>query len=549
MLTNRAGDKLPSVAVIGAGNWGKNLVRNFHALGSLRTVCDSNVDYLQQAFGHLDNCNTAAEVDLVLSDGSIDAVAIATPADTHGRLIRLALQHGKDVFVEKPLCLSVHEGRELIDLADQKSRVLMVGHLLWYHPAVLRLKELIEAGELGRIEYIYSNRLNLGKIRREENILWSFAPHDVSVVLGLLNGEMPDTVLSQGGNYLHDQIADVTVSLLSFPSGVKAHIFVSWLHPFKEQKLVVVGDKGMAVFNDTEPHAKLQLYPHSVAWENQTPIPSKADAVTIPIPSDEPLREECQHFLQCVASRQRPRTDGEEGLRVLTVLDQCQQSLQASHVGVTGKSMSAAERFPKTRIHESAFIDHDVQIGSGTLIWHVSHVLAGSKVGKDCRIGQNVVIGPRATVGDGVKIQNNVSVYEGVTLEDYVFCGPSMVFTNVFNPRSEVSRMDQLRETLVRHGATLGANCTIVCGTTIGEYAFIGAGAVVTKDVPAHALMVGNPARQIGWMCSCGEKISWIGDAGACVCGRTFAKTDNQTLSIVGLAPNDQSHCERENAS
>ena len=203
----------------------------------------------------------------------------------------------------------------------------MVGHLLWYHPAILKLKSLIESGELGRIQYIYSNRLNLGKIRREENILWSFAPHDISVILGLL-GETPNKVTAQGGNYLHEQIADTTVTLLSFPSGVKAHIFVSWLHPFKEQKLIVVGDRKMAVFDDMEKKNKLLLYPHSIQWKGQIPIANRAEAQSVEIETNEPLREECLHFLESVRNRQRPRTDGEEGLRVLSVLQQCQHALE-----------------------------------------------------------------------------------------------------------------------------------------------------------------------------------------------------------------------------
>src|SRR4030095_6660750 len=174
---------------------------------------------------------------------------------------------------------------------------------------------------------IYSNRLNLGKVRREENILWSFAPHDVSVILGLV-GETPDEVRSQGGDYLHDSIADVTVTLLSFPSGVKAHVFVSWLHPFKEQKLVIVGDRKMAVFNDVEKENKLLLYPHSINWQNNIPIASKAEAEPVAVDSTEPLRAECQHFLDCIQTRQAPRTDGKEGLRVLRVLQACQQSLE-----------------------------------------------------------------------------------------------------------------------------------------------------------------------------------------------------------------------------
>ena len=164
-------------------------------------------------------------------------------------------------------------------------------------------------------------------------------------------------------------------------------------------------------------------------------------------------------------------------------------------------------------------------MGEDTSIWHVSHILKGSRIGKSCKIGQNVVIGPNATIGDGVKIQNNVSVYEGVTLEDYVFCGPSMVFTNVFNPRSEIPRMGELKPTLVKKGATLGANCTIVCGITIGRYAFIGAGAVVTKDVPDYALVVGVPAKMTGWVCECGLKLGWTDDRASCNCGKRFSKT------------------------
>ena len=512
----------PSVAVIGSGYWGKNLVRNFAGLGVLAVVCDSHTDTLRALAAQYPQCRTVTSYAEVLVDNTVQAVAIATPAETHATMVRDALLSGKDVFVEKPLCLSIDEGRALVDLAREQGRILMVGHLLWYHPAILKLKELIDAGQLGRIQYIYSNRLNLGKIRREENILWSFAPHDISVILGLL-GETPNAVTAQGGNYLHEQIADTTVTLLSFPSGVKAHIFVSWLHPFKEQKLVVVGDRKMAVFDDVEKKDKLLLYPHSIQWKGQVPIANRADAQPIEVATNEPLREECLHFVESVRSRRRPRTDGEEGLRVLSVLQQSQAALE------TKKDRRAMAMAPKPSrnwfAHDSAFIDEGVEIGEGTSVWHVSHVLKGSKIGKSCKIGQNVVIGPNVTVGDGVKIQNNVSVYEGVTLEDYVFCGPSMVFTNVFNPRSEIPRMGELKTTLVKRGATLGANCTIVCGITIGRYAFIGAGAVVTKDVPDYGLAVGVPAKITGWVCECGLKLGWTADRASCNCGKQFSKT------------------------
>lgn len=511
---------MEGIAVIGAGYWGKNLVRNFYDLRSLRAVCDASAEVRDDLRRQHPECRYVSSYQAVLQDAAIQAVALATPAETHAALVRHALLAGKDVFVEKPLCLSVEEGRELVGLARERERILMVGHLLWYHPAVLRLKELVASGELGRIQYIYSNRLNLGKIRREENILWSFAPHDISVILGLLE-QMPDDIACHGGNYLHQQVADATVSLLSFPSGIKAHVFVSWLHPFKEQKLVVVGDRKMAVFDDVEKKDKLLLYPHAISWKNHMPVASRADAQPVPFEAAEPLRAECEHFMACLRSRSTPRTDGEEGLRVLSVLQACQQQLE-SHL--PGNTVRQTAKSPGYTAHESACIDQGVEIGDRTTIWQVSHILKGSHIGRNCRIGQNVVIGPNATIGDGVKIQNNVSVYEGVVLEDEVFCGPSMVFTNVINPRSAIPRMTELRATLVKKGATLGANSTIVCGITIGEYAFVGAGAVVTKDVPAYCLVMGNPARQAGWMCICGVRLRLVDGVGRCQsCRKRYA--------------------------
>lgn len=309
-----------NICCIGAGAWGKNLVRNFHALGALRVVCETSAELRGGLSKTYPDLEIAESFERALDDPEIAAVAIATPAATHGAVVRRALEANKDVFVEKPLCLSLSEGRELVALAREKKRILMVGHILWYHPAILKLKALIETGELGRILYVYSNRLNLGKIRREENILWSFAPHDISVILGLL-AEMPDKVTTQSGTYISEGISDVTMTLLSFPSGVKGHIYVSWLHPFKEQKLVVVGDKKMAVFDDTEEAEKLRLYPHSIEWKNRVPVAHRAEAEIVPLDPAEPLREECRHFLECVETRATPRTNGEEALRVLEVLE------------------------------------------------------------------------------------------------------------------------------------------------------------------------------------------------------------------------------------
>lgn len=506
----------PRVAVVGTGYWGKNLVRNFYQLGALACVCDTNPDVLKQFEAQYPGVKGVSSYADILAMKEVEGVVIATPAPSHAVMAQEALLAEKDVFVEKPLCLTEAEGLELNRIAGSHGRILMIGHLLWYHPVVVRLKELLDKGELGRIQYIYSNRLNLGKLRREENVLWSFAPHDISVILGL-TGEMPETVQAQGGNFLHQRIADTTVTLLNFASGIRAHIFVSWLHPFKEQKLVVVGEKKMAVFDDTADwSAKLLLYPHSIEWNGNIPVANKAAAEKVMVSEEEPLRLECRHFLDCISRRTRPKTDGEEGLRVLQVLNACQGSLEEEKKVFLSKKVEQEKPY---QTHESSFIDDNVEIGKGTKIWHFSHILSGTKIGNKCNIGQNAVIGPNVVIGNGCKIQNNVSVYEGVTLEDHVFCGPSMVFTNVYNPRCEIPRKNEYRRTLVKKGATLGANCTIVGGVTIGEYAFVGAGAVVTKDIPDFALVVGNPARQIGWMSRHGERLALPANgSGQCLC-------------------------------
>jgi UDP-2-acetamido-3-amino-2,3-dideoxy-glucuronate N-acetyltransferase len=443
-------------------------------------------------------------------------------------MVKQSLLADKHVFVEKPIALREQEGVELHELAVARGKVLMVGHLLQYHPAVIQLKELVSQGELGKMQYIYSNRLNLGKIRREENILWSFAPHDISVILSLTD-EMPESVISTGANYLHQKVADVTLSSLAFPSGVRAHIFVSWLHPYKEQRLVVVGDRKMAVFNDVESEDKLLLFPHKIEWKDHVPVPDKKEADRVPLEMKEPLREECAHFVRCVRENLRPHTDGQEALRVLRVLQACQESLENNGKPVEVRGDKDRDHSPAAKVHETAVIDPGCEVGQGTKIWHFSHVIAGSRIGTDCSIGQNVMIGPDVTIGNRVKIQNNVSVFHGVSLEDGVFCGPSMVFTNVYNPRSYVSRKNEIRPTLVKEGATLGANSTIICGHTVGRFAFVGAGSVVTEDVPDFALVVGNPGKVKGWMCRCGVRLHFEEEKATCdVCGSKYVKKGNR---------------------
>ncbi|MEO0085743.1 MAG: Gfo/Idh/MocA family oxidoreductase [candidate division WOR-3 bacterium] len=569
-----------SVAVIGVGRWGSNLVRTFNDLGVLRVVCDSSPRQLAGLKLEAD-VRRETEISAVLRDPEVTGVVIATPAATHYDCARDALAAGKDVFVEKPLALTPEEGRELVELAEAGDRILMVGHILRYHPAVLKLGEMIRDGELGRVEYIYSNRLNLGRLRTEENILWSFAPHDVSVILGLVD-EQPVAVSAHGEAFLQRNISDVTLTSIEFPNGTKAHTFVSWLHPFKEQRLVVVGSEQMAVFEDSRPDEKLVCYPHRVEWHaGKIPVAVKGERRVVSVADGEPLRLECEHFLESIATRIPPRTDGNEGLRVLTVLAAAELSLRqhgrvvpvvnegnghrrvrtAARVMAAvaaGHSESPAGEFaadptespdsetlpavsirpaarpgtmatkrPDSRtgvfVHPTAVVDDGAVLGPGTKVWHFTHISGGCRIGRNNVIGQNVFIADSVTTGAGCKIQNNVSLYKGVRLEDDVFCGPSCVFTNVIDPRAFLEKKTEFRTTLVRRGASIGANATIVCGHTLGRYCLVGSGAVVTCDVPDYALMTGVPARQRGWVCSCGTRLRLANERACCPrCSETY---------------------------
>ena len=539
------------VGLAGLGFWGKNIFRNLSEMGILRMACDADpgvvAEYRKKAAvasGSQEASCPAVEFttsfEELLSNPEIKAVVIATPAVSHFELVKKAMAAGKDVFVEKPLALTVGEGKQLVEFAKKENRILMVGHILQYHPAVIRLKELVMSGEIGKIQYIYSNRLNIGKLRTEENILWSFAPHDISVILMLL-GEEPVSVTAFGGDYLNKNVYDTTMTTLEFKDGIKGHIFVSWLHPNKEQKLVIVGSKAMVVFDDVSTE-KLFLYPHTIEWKNgRIPLAHKAEYQVIPFEKGEPLKQELVHFVECIVKRENPKTDGHEGLRVLRVLENAERS-----IGNNGKAQGGNTPAPSpathvtplvsssVHIHESAYVDENVLIGEDSRVWHFSHILRNSVIGGKCIIGQNVVIGPDVTIGDRCKIQNNVSLYKGVTLQDDVFCGPSCVFTNVYNPRSFIERKNEFRSTLVKKGATIGANATIVCGATIGQYALIGSGAVVKSDVPDHAIVAGVPARIIGWACKCGTTLRFNGNhAAVCnYCGNEYEQGDDHSLKI-----------------
>lgn len=329
------------VAVVGVGGWGKNLARNYFQIpeANLRYICDLDEGKLAVAKTQYPGVRTTTSFDDLLQDDALNAIVIATLAPTHYPLAKQALEAGKDVYVEKPFVLEVAQAEELIALAEERGRILMVGHLLEYHPVVVKLKDMIQSGDLGDIYYVYSQRLNLGTVREDENALWNFAPHDISAILYLL-GKEPVDISARGQSYLRDGVEDVVFFTLTFADNSMANIHVSWLDPHKVRKLTIVGSSKMAVFDDLEANEKLRVYDKGA--EMNTDYDTYAEYIglrfgdiTIPhIQTGEPLRAECMHFLECISERKTPVSDGRDGLRVVRVLDAAQRSLESNGMPV-----------------------------------------------------------------------------------------------------------------------------------------------------------------------------------------------------------------------
>ncbi|MBE0446492.1 MAG: Gfo/Idh/MocA family oxidoreductase [Actinobacteria bacterium] len=335
-----------NIGVIGYGYWGPNLVRNFEQMpgSNLVACCDLNPDNLKKVKALYPKVEVTKEVEDVLTNPSIDAVVIATSAVTHYDLAKKALQAGKHVMVEKPLTLDSDTSRDLIEIADKAGCILMVGHLLEYHPAVDYVKSLIDLGSLGDIQYLYTQRLNLGQVRKDENALWSLAPHDISIMFYLLGGKEPVEVSARGESYITEGIEDVVFCSVAFNDKVMAHIHVSWLDPHKIRKITVVGNKKMAVFDDMESSEKVRIYDKGVGINPDyraygEDLTLRFGDITIPgIKMKEPLRAECEHFIESIQNGQRPRSDGHGGLRVVKVLEAAQVSLKSG-----GKPVKIAE--------------------------------------------------------------------------------------------------------------------------------------------------------------------------------------------------------------
>ena len=318
------------IAIIGTGRWGMNHVRTARKIlgENFNLVCDAyrtNEDKIKEIAEDIRIITDPAEI---ANDSSIDAVIIATPAETHFEIAKQMLESGKSVLVEKPITLTAENAEELQKISERTGNKLMVGHILLYHPAVIKMKEIITKGEIGELEYIYSNRLNLGRVRREENILWSFAPHDISVIQYFVEEE-PVQVFSHGAKYLQKNIEDTTITYLKYGSGVNAHIFVNWLHPFKEQRMVVIGANGMLVFEDSLPSEKLKLYHKDYKFENGNLIKGSSDYEVIEFEGKPPLEAEQEHFFDCVVKDKEPLTNGKHALEVMKILVAATKELNA----------------------------------------------------------------------------------------------------------------------------------------------------------------------------------------------------------------------------
>ncbi|MSR88634.1 MAG: oxidoreductase [Candidatus Margulisbacteria bacterium] len=490
------------ICVVGAGRWGRNHIKALHEMGLLGGVVESfpaAQDIIRSLYPNTPLFSTLEE------SGALDfpAYTIAVPAEVHYKVAKSLLENGKHVLVEKPITLNSDDAKDLVRLASSKNLILMTGHLLLFHPAIRQIKTFIENGEIGKLQYIYSNRLNLGTVRKEENSLWSFAPHDISIFQYFV-GQKPTQVRSTGGAFLQPHIHDTTITTLQYPSNIVGHIFVSWLHPFKEHRLVVIGSKGMLSFEDSSEDKALLLYKKGIDWVEGEPIKRDGPSERISYPNSAPLTTEMQHFVDCILGKETNNLiSGEQGAEVLEILETAEHDLHR-------RSAEPSKR-EGVFVHETAFVDPAAVIGEGTKIWNFSNIQKNADIGKKCILGQNVNIGTNVKIGHSCKIQNNVSVYEGVELGDYVFCGPSMVFTNIMIPRSKYPQASSkfYLKTTVKEGASIGANATIVCGTTLGRFCLIGAGTVVTKDVPDFAIVVGNPGKVIGWISEAGTHLKF----------------------------------------
>ncbi len=538
------------IAVIGCGSWGKKLFTAFYEVGFFPVICDVDEKKLNWYENHYPNLQTYHTAEKVLIDPSIEAVAIASPFENHFEFARKALLAGKHVYFERPLMVTADQREELGLLSREQKRVLTVAGVLKHYPVFSLLQEIVAKGELGNLKYIYASRLSAGEIGEDENILWSFSPHDVAMILGL-SGELPEFVAATGANYFHKKIADLTTSYMKFPSGLRAHLFVSWLHPENNNKLVVVGDKKMAVFQDKKNSCqKLYIYPHQISWEHEMHVPQKAKAEIINIYQDELICEDIERFVSSVKEQRGAVNLDDEGEQVMEILNAGQLSINQNgdkvflgagrQFGIMSMPLPIIDAMQQGKMladgvtlldeEQTGDMDHEIICDEELVICNdtTGSFLPFYRLTKD---------------GKGCKIRNNLSIIEDLLLEsefEYEDQNLKWFQSSVFLNQD---RNDE-RQTVVKKGVTLGAGCTIARGTTIGEYAYIGAGAVVVNDVPPHALVVGSPAKIKGWVCRCGNRLRFSRDDKSCCssCCFRYIVEEDDILFVTGAGDISEHH-------
>jgi len=471
------------IGIVGGGYWGKNLIREFNACGVLGYICDINENALKEHVKTYPSIkNTFTSLDEMLLQEDMTMVCIALPAEMHYDACLKALNANKDVFVEKPFVLNVEQGEELVRLAKEKNRILMVGHIMNYHMGIQHIKRILKEEVTGPIKYITCNRKSHGIYRQCENVFWSFAVHDMSVILSLFNNPILSNISCNSHGFITSGIADVCNTSFIINNNVYVNINVDWNSPRKEQNMTIVCQNKIIVFDNVL--NRVEVFNNYIT-ESKVANKTLPEITTF---TGTPLQNECEHFIACCKDRQTPLTDGNEGLRVVKAMLQCNPVVTETPF-----------------IHPSSIVDSGSLIGTGTKIWHWCHITEQAIIGNKCSIGQNCYVA--GTLGNNCKLQNNVSIYLGVKAGNNVFFGPSCVLTNDKSPRSGFSKHGKYIETTIEDDVTIGANATIVCGITLGKGCMIGAGSVVAKNVRPNTLVIGNPAREIGVVFDQGDRL------------------------------------------
>ena len=501
-----------NIGVIGCGYWGPNLIRN------LKEISEANLDYICDIDGNkliamkkkYPSLKITKDYQMILNDSSIDAVVIALPVSKHYSIAKEALLKNKHVLVEKPLTASVSESEELVRIAKEKGLVLMVDHTFEYSPAINKMKQIIESGELGDIYYIKTEWLNLGLLQPNVNVVWDLATHIISIV-NYITGLAPLSVNANAKGYLREEIQEIAQAKIKYPKNISVYITVSWLEPKKTRQVTIVGSKKMLIYDLTNEEEPLKIYDKGVSIiQEATDIrPSKmeyrfGDIYSPHIKNAEPLSIMCSHFIECIKNNTTPLSDGESGLRVVRVLEAMEQSIQENGKEIIlGNNINNVKKnFLKFEQKNENPSELGVKLANNVKIFQPNLTnLYGCEIGENTKIGAFVEIQKNAKIGKNCKISSHSFVCEGVIIEDEVFIGHGVIFINDKYPQSTTNGKLQTENdwkvvpTFVKKGASIGSNATILCGVTIGENAIVGAGSVVTKDVLPNTVVAGNPAR------------------------------------------------------